>query len=248
VVVLVSVLNMIIMPAVSILFFIRLGAVFAHKKYVLTFFRLCWLCILGLFVFDSAKRLSRCLGIVQSTQCFMSRPADAWGYMAITSYDTLMYGFISWNLASFAAADSWQDRLKSFVTGDGLGWLSKVLLQSGQTYYFVTVAFNILTTIFICSPSLRLQWKGTFVPLNLTISSVMACRVFRELKLGLIIGPMSEGAISELVFRDVVRVKQQTEHSIELHRLDNVSVQTGIANIPRVYSDLSHSHGSLEDK
>jgi hypothetical protein len=58
----------------------------------------------------------------------------------------------------------------------------------------------------------------------------MACQLFRELKLGLIVGPMPEGAISELLFRDIVHVQQQTKHSIELHRLDYVDVQTGIAN------------------
>ena len=135
VVVLISVQNMIIMPAVSALLFIRLRAVYSRKKYVLAFFGLCWLFILGLSVFDSARGLSRCVGAVQSTQCFASQPADALAYMATTSYDTLMYGFISWKLASFAACNRWQDRLRSFFTGDGLGWLSKVLLQSGQTYY-----------------------------------------------------------------------------------------------------------------
>jgi hypothetical protein len=134
VVVLISVLNMIIIPAGSALFFVRLRAVYSHKKYVLGFFILWWLSILGLFIFDSARGLSRCLGIVQSTQCFTDRP-DALAYLATTSYDTLMYGFISWKLASFAWVDRWQDWLRSFFTGDGLGWLSKVLLQSGQTYY-----------------------------------------------------------------------------------------------------------------
>lgn len=133
-VVLISVLNMIIIPAGSALFFVRLCAVYSRNKYVLAFFCLCWLSILGLFVLDSAKGLSRCLGIVQSTRCFTDQH-DAWAYLATTSYDTLMYGFVSWKLASFAEVDRWQDRLRSFVTGDGLGWLSRVLLQSGQTYY-----------------------------------------------------------------------------------------------------------------
>jgi hypothetical protein len=60
---------------------------------------------------------------------------DAWGYIATAAYDTLLYLAMSLRLASIAVVDSWQDQLKSFVTGDGLGWLSKVLLRSGQLYY-----------------------------------------------------------------------------------------------------------------
>jgi hypothetical protein len=46
-----------------------------------------------------------------------------------------MYLSISWRLASFSTSNTWQASFKSFFTGDELGWLSKVLLQSGQLYY-----------------------------------------------------------------------------------------------------------------
>jgi hypothetical protein len=123
------------MPAASALFFIRLSAVYSRNKYITAFFGSFWLVILGLFVFDSTKSIMRCSEIVQSTHCWKARRIDAWGYIAAAAYDTLMYLSISWQLASFATVDRWQDRLRLFVTGNGLGWLSKVLLQSGQVYY-----------------------------------------------------------------------------------------------------------------
>jgi hypothetical protein len=62
--------------------------------------------------------------------------SDAWGFVANSIYDTLIYLAISWQLASFSmAGDGWKDRLRSFVSGDGLLGLSKALLQSGQIYY-----------------------------------------------------------------------------------------------------------------
>jgi hypothetical protein len=130
-----SVVNMVIMPAASALFSIRLIAVYSHNKCILAFFGICWLFILGFFVLESARGISRCLDIVQSTQCFTVHPVDAWGYIATACYDTLMYLFVSWKLASFSVVNRWQDRLRSFFMGDGLGWLSRVLLQSGQMYY-----------------------------------------------------------------------------------------------------------------
>ena len=128
-------LNIVIMPAASALFFIRLSAVYWRDKYVTAFFGSFLLAILGLFVSDSAQGVIRCSNVDQSTYCLRARPIDASGYIATAVYDTLMYFSISWQLASFATVEKWQDRLRRFFTGDGLGWLSKVLLQSGQMYY-----------------------------------------------------------------------------------------------------------------
>jgi hypothetical protein len=101
----------------------------------MAFFGSCWLVILGFFVFDSTKTLLRLQDVTQASQCLMVEHKDAWGYIATAAYDTLLYLAMSLRLASIAVVDSWQDQLKSFVTGDGLGWLSKVLLRSGQLYY-----------------------------------------------------------------------------------------------------------------
>jgi len=134
-IILISALNIVMMPAASTFFFIRLSAVYSCNKYIMGFFGLCWLIILGLFVSESVQGILRCSKVIESTQCFTERHVDAWGYIATAAYDTLMYIFISWKLASSALVDKWQDRLRAFATGNRLGWLSKVLLQSGQMYY-----------------------------------------------------------------------------------------------------------------
>jgi hypothetical protein len=130
-----AVANIVIMPAASGLFFIRLGAVCSRNKYIMAFFGCCWLDILGLFLFDSSRVLLGSSSLGQSMPCLSTKYRDACGYIATAVYDTLMYFAISWRLASFATVDRWQDQLKLFVTGDRLGWLSRVLLRSGQVYY-----------------------------------------------------------------------------------------------------------------
>jgi len=215
---LITVTNIIIIPAASGLFCIRLTAVYSHDKYVLIFFGVCWLGLLGIFAYISIEGMARCSRVNISTPCFMVQPIDAWGYIAAAIYDTLMYLAISWRLASLAMVDRWQDRLKSFVTAKDLGWLSKVLLQSGQMYYFMTIGVTICTTIFIYSPSVPAEWNPLFVPINATVTSVMACRLFRVLKLDLLIKPMADGTISKIVNRDMgVIPPQQSVHAFALY-------------------------------
>ena len=63
----------------------------------------------------------------------------------------------------------------------------------------------------------------------------MACRLFRELKLGLIVGPTPEEGISNLVVRDMGTIPLwQTEHSIELNSL---GIQTGTSKTWDVCGD-----------
>jgi hypothetical protein len=133
---------------------------------------------------------------------------------------------ISWQLALFAPAHKWYDWLKSFVTGDGLSWLSKLLLQSGQIYYLwvipqqwadinwnriysVMIDFSVCTVIFVYTPSMHSVWDGVFIPPTVTVAITMAYRLFRELKLGLLTGPVVEGAISDVVFRDIGNITEQ---------------------------------------
>jgi hypothetical protein len=127
--------NLAIMPAVCGLFFVRLSAIYAGNKYIMTFFGLCWLGILGIFIFDTTTVLSRFRNDSTSFQCFSVKNYDAWEYIATALYDTLIYIAISWQLASLGMNDGWKYRLKSFVTGGGLSGLARVLLRSGQTYY-----------------------------------------------------------------------------------------------------------------
>jgi chromate transport protein ChrA len=142
--------NMAILPAASALFLIRLRAVYMSNNYVKTFFYGCWLAVLGSFIFESCLGLIRCHDLSQCS----ARHVDAYGYIATAVYDTLIYLSISWQLASFARFHRWQDRLRSFAFGDGLGWLAKILLQSGQFYYLyvfesVRINTNRANTVFL---------------------------------------------------------------------------------------------------
>jgi len=81
--------NIVIMPAISGLFFVRLSAVYSYNKYVVAFFGSCWLAVLGFFVFAITSVIWQYSD--DSKQCFAIGRTDAWGYIATGVYDTLMY-------------------------------------------------------------------------------------------------------------------------------------------------------------
>jgi len=237
--------NIVIMPAASGLFFIRLSAVYSRNKYIMTFFGFCWLATLGFFLFDSARVLLRSSNVGQSVPCLAAEHKDAWGYIATAVYDTFMYIAISWRLASCASVDRWQDRLRLFVTGDGLGWLSQVLLRSGQMYYFVTIGVSMCTAIFIYSSSIPSEWNSLFITPNITVASIMACRIFRELKLGLFADPITDEAISNIVFKDMGAIPQpQSGHVFELHTLGDAGRDNSKGRQKSIWRGENRSDGS----
>jgi hypothetical protein len=76
----------------------------------------------------------------------------------------------------------------------------------------------------------------------------MACRIFRELKLGLIVGPITEGAISKLVFKDIGYIPEQhSEHTFDLATPDDATVTAGIGITHEVNGSRSDQVIDLED-
>jgi len=200
--------NLWIIPGASGLFFARLTAVYSRNKYVMAFFGSCWLGIIGIFIYDTSTLFSRPATGNHSLLCFTIEPPDVWGYIATAIYDTLMYLAISWRLASFNRTNHWGARVRSFLTGGGLDRLSKILLHSGQAYYFVTIGFNICAVVFLYSPTVPPEWHLLLLDPNITITSIMACRLFRELKLGRFVDP-TEVAFSTIVHEDMGDISQQ---------------------------------------
>lgn len=53
-------------------------------------------------------------------------------------------------------------------------------------YASTTVGMSITIAYFAAGPGASSDWAGQFTPLGIAIPTVMGCRVFRELKLGII--------------------------------------------------------------
>lgn len=143
------------MPSTSLLFLFRVRAVYGNSKIIVYFFGILWLAILGLCAAIP-------FGIKGGTCCFLRAVSipDLRGHSAahigptqrcinteVASYisapialnainDTLIFLAISFRIISFSVAgETGRDKLRSFISGDGLPQLSKGLLQGGQLYY-----------------------------------------------------------------------------------------------------------------
>ncbi|KAJ7496548.1 hypothetical protein FB451DRAFT_1549650 [Mycena latifolia] len=73
----------------------------------------------------------------------------------------------------------------SYVVGANLPAFSKALFVDGQMYYMITVLVNILATLLVYIPSISPVYHGVLVVPSTTLTSIMACRVYRNTKLGI---------------------------------------------------------------
>jgi len=123
------------------------------------------------------------------------KPFSSVGIIISTVNDTLVFLFISFRLLQTTSyQSSLSGRARSFFGGDGLPAFSKMLLQSGQEYYLVTVGGNILTMALILSPpSLPAVFHAMCTVPNMAIANSMACRVYRDVKFGRIGSATSTG-------------------------------------------------------
>ena len=81
------------------------------------------------------------------------------------------------------------------------------------------ISVTMWNIVFIYGLPAKSEWSSALsIPLNLTVASLMGCRLFRELKLGLlnVDGLPSDGALSSLVFGDLANISHRTGHEVEL--------------------------------
>jgi hypothetical protein len=147
-------------PATSLLFLIRVKAVYNNSRIVTIFFSFLWLCIVGLtlstlltvgisvgeyFLFFCTMRLSDSCSadhIPYTQRCVDDVPNATYATVTIivtAAFDTLVFLAISYHMVAISIeGNTWSARARLFFTGDGLYHLSKSLLQSGQAYYLST--------------------------------------------------------------------------------------------------------------
>ncbi|KAH7910122.1 hypothetical protein BJ138DRAFT_1009500 [Hygrophoropsis aurantiaca] len=175
-------------PSTSALFFFRVRAVFDRSKIVIACFAIMWLGVLGSSFLVPFAIQAQHIGNTQ--RCINSSVKNWAGTPIITNtiYATLVFLAISLKLMSMTMIDSptGSDRVKSFIRGDGLPRFSRLLFKSGQQYYFATFGTNILALLMILLPTTPPVFQAMFTIPSVALESSMACRVFRSVKLGVI--------------------------------------------------------------
>ncbi|KAI0795904.1 hypothetical protein C8Q75DRAFT_711227 [Abortiporus biennis] len=173
------------MPLNSLLFFFRVRAVFNSNRIIVFLFGLLWLATLGCI---SAPFAVDGIHIGTTKNCVNSnvKSYSSAGIIIVGVHDTLVFFAITTRLTMYSLADNWAERIKAFFSGKGMGHMSKTLLMTGQLYYLVTVGMNIVAMVVILTPSVPPVLAAMFSIPNVALQNAMACRVYRQLKLGLI--------------------------------------------------------------
>ncbi|KZP24242.1 hypothetical protein FIBSPDRAFT_857291 [Athelia psychrophila] len=165
----------------SLLFFFRVRAVYCHSRPVVALFAVLWALILLTPIAGLFGLIHNCDGSV----CQDGNPLALTMDLSIFLHDTLVFLCISHKIygnafSSTPLPKSRTANFKRFFSGQGLYAVSKALLLSGQLYYALTIG-----VLIIAVPALYtgLPYSDVLEVLYVTLSSALACRVFRMLLL-----------------------------------------------------------------
>ncbi|KAK0459935.1 hypothetical protein IW261DRAFT_1350393 [Armillaria novae-zelandiae] len=171
----------------SLLFFLRVTAVWNRNRYIFFFFTFLWFGVIaGAITVPVGIRgahlgtMGQCINVrvPEYDQLSVILPLifDSCAFIAIT-YRIIMLTYINEETAS--------GRLRAFF-GRGVPVLSRSLLRGGQQYYLVAVCGNVVCLVLVRVPSLPSVYRAMGTVPVFAIINALACIVFRKIKLGLI--------------------------------------------------------------
>ncbi|KAJ7616071.1 hypothetical protein FB45DRAFT_841714 [Roridomyces roridus] len=171
--------------SIALLFYIRVRAIYSHGLFITVFFGALWLAVLGTSLTITFGGDAEPIG--PTKYCLVTKLDSYVGASAIviTAHDTAVFLAISYRLiTNTLVLDSHLDLLKALVNPVYLPSFSRSLFVDGQSYYMISVLSNILVTTMVyvnVSP----LYRGFLNIPNIALTSAMACRVYRNTRLGL---------------------------------------------------------------
>ncbi|KAJ7435020.1 hypothetical protein B0H11DRAFT_1938004 [Mycena galericulata] len=223
-------------PATCMLFFLRVRAIYGGQRTVTACFALLWLAVLGACLTVPFGGGGVNIGATQF--CLISELAPYTGAAAITPtvHDTAVFIAISYRLLAntHVRQRSRAAALKAFFSGGYLPSFSKSLFVDGQMYYIltadigtagrITVVSNLALSAMIYAPGVSPVYRSLPAIPNIALTSIMACRVYRHTRLGLL---RESGSMSLAHGHSAERDSVPAHRSIPLQLVPPVEVQRG---------------------
>ncbi|KAJ6596051.1 hypothetical protein B0H10DRAFT_2089378 [Mycena sp. CBHHK59/15] len=170
----------------SLLFYFRVRAIYGGKRTVTAVFGILWLAVLGTGITIPFGGLATT--IEPTPYCIVTEVASFVGAstIVITVHDTAVFLAVSYRLVSntHAVHGTLKSKLKAVFSGTSMPCFSKALYVDGQLYYMISAFSNIAVTVMVYAPHLHPAYHGLLAIPNVMLTSVMACRVYRNTKLG----------------------------------------------------------------
>lgn len=207
----------------NLLFFFRLRAIYTGHKAVIIFGFILWVISAG----GTVSTPVGVDGVHIGTTNYCTETGQRL-YVSVSGilpfiHDTFVFLAISYKLAQNAHNESTlRTGLRAALFGEYLPAFSRSLLLDGQQYYLLTVLTNFIAILMVFVPVpivYRVIWSFP----NVMMMNVMACRVYRNTKLGLYKGsPTSTSNIlSEpipLAFRQHTTADNGTDGTVQISR------------------------------
>ncbi|KAF8180715.1 hypothetical protein K438DRAFT_1725414 [Mycena galopus ATCC 62051] len=174
-------------PSTSLLFFFRVRAIYGCTRAATVVFGLLWIAVLATSTIGPIA--TRGVNIGPTRYCITGEVVDYAGAIGLAPgmFDTAVVLAISYKLIRNAHVEhpSWKQKARAFFTGAYLPSFSRSLIVDGQIYYLITAISNVVTFILPCLPGLAIPYRSLLVVTNVTLTNVMACRVYRHTRLDL---------------------------------------------------------------
>ncbi|KAF9231812.1 hypothetical protein BU15DRAFT_81963 [Melanogaster broomeanus] len=184
----------------SYLFLKRVHAVFLQDRIVRHFFSFLWCAGFGASFVSLIDPLHDYYEIADTKHCISRGVPDyaSAAFIVPGLFDALVFLAVTYKiLVSYRVSTprTW----KAFLRGEALPRLSRAILQGGQQYYMyrslyqiitqclipnrITAGVNVTRAVVTLLPSASPVLQKIFSPPAVALSSIMACRVFRNLRL-----------------------------------------------------------------
>ncbi|KAJ7033475.1 hypothetical protein C8F04DRAFT_1260986 [Mycena alexandri] len=175
----------------AFLFFLRVRAIFQGERMPTIIFGCLWLAVLASSIGRSSIISGGAIGLGDPTVCVVAphtQHVSAFAGLAgivIMVHDTIVFFAISYVLIALTQVEQQApgEQVKALFSGANLPAFSKSLFMDGQMYYMVAVVANIVATV-MAYVRVSPVYHGFLVIPNVTLTSIMACRVYRNTKLG----------------------------------------------------------------
>ncbi|KAJ6533976.1 hypothetical protein DFH09DRAFT_1043572 [Mycena vulgaris] len=174
--------------ASAFLFLFRVRAIYGSDRLITAIFGFLWLAVLGSSL--TIPFGGSAIGLGDPSECVVVRSEGYLGSAGIiqTVYDTLIFFAISYRLVSnFRRSEEATrgEQFRAFFSGADLPAFSKALFTDGQMYYMITVVTNGVAILLVYLPNVSPVYHGVMVIPSVTLTSLMACRVYRTTKLSI---------------------------------------------------------------
>ncbi|KAF8158067.1 hypothetical protein B0H34DRAFT_440096 [Crassisporium funariophilum] len=173
----------------SLLFFLRLRAIFQENPNVVRFFFVQWLAVVSCCILVFHSIVGRTIG--PTNYCLVvidSQSLAALSVGATLVNDTLIFLAITYKLGTVNSGWAAEDlKLRTRISGKSLPAFSRALLQGSQVYYLVAVTAQIATlTLYFVWESPESPYRMMALVPTIVLVNIMACRVYRNTKLRLL--------------------------------------------------------------